>query len=158
MNEKYFKLLDRISYCKSIRSLNIYQNGIRLIRMAFSCTCQPNIKEQAEHITTERRKVILASLKENKKKIIDFEHNNKIYPILWKIIFLYSHGAYRLIVKFHNFHNMGIIAATVSTNVAKGLTVGKTAWSYSCTRPEVNEAVEFVSTFNTLEATLSAVL
>ena len=87
MNEKYFKLLDRISYCKSIRSLNIYQNGIRLIRMAFSCTCQPNIKEQAEHITTERRKVILASLKEDQQQNIPNSVENNFFILPWCLPF-----------------------------------------------------------------------
>lgn len=62
--KKYdWKLIKRVSY-------STYQSGIRHISMAFSWTCQPNIKEHAEQITTARINAILLSLKWKGKNLI----------------------------------------------------------------------------------------
>lgn len=122
-----------------------YLSGMNTIRMAFSCTCQPNMNDVQPQMTRARTKSM---------DVFDLEEC-LIVSRLYRSHNLIKYLSYRLT---SNVTMQGSIVVAVSKNVVIGVIVGNTMCSYSCTRPPVFDEDMFGDTFNAIDANLSAAL
>lgn len=91
--------------------------GIKTMRIAFSCTCQPNMKAVRPHRVIARMNASLRTiLKRRGRKLIEIPFEDFLFP-------------YRFDESSHSLTKQGSIVTPVRTNVVSGEILGRTSWS-----------------------------
>lgn len=94
--------------------------GIKTMRIAFSCTCQPNMKAVRPHRVIARMnaslRTILKRRRKEERKLIEIPFEDFLFP-------------YRFDESSHSLTKQGSIVTPVRTNVVNGEILGRTSWS-----------------------------
>lgn len=106
------------------------------MRMAFSCTCQPNMKEPKAQISRQRKKAPGPPGRSHRCTTAGCQEKNKDSKESF-LVFGIKNSRGRLQQCGRRHTRMD---SSVHTSVTKGDTEGKTAWWNSCTKPPVIEA------------------